>query len=141
VFSCLETFPQCDSNGFQAPVCVDVCNEVAAACGPFVSTHLTYSCCSDRYVPLNNSTASTCYNIPAPPPPPVVVVPAPVGDPSSSLPPPLEVPVFSTIFAYIPPASEFYKEADVAKEVLVSGSSIFAPLLSLVALMLLIVLG
>jgi len=141
VFSCLETFPQCDSNGYQVPTCVDVCNQVNTYCGDFFTGHSTFSCCSDRYVEFTNNTASTCYTIPAPAPPPVVQVPVLYGDPSSSLPPPLEVPVFSTIFAYFPPASEFVKEADVAKEVLVSSSSIFAPLLSMVALMLLIVLG
>jgi len=137
VFSCLESFPQCDSNGYQVPMCVDVCDQVTEHCGGFAS-HLEFSCCSDRYVQFSNATASssTCYNIPPPPPPPTVVVPVRVGDPSSSLPPPLEVPVFSTIFAYFAPASFVPgKEAEVAKQVLVSSSPIIAPLISLVTLL------
>jgi len=99
VFSCLESFPQCDGSGFQMGVCQDVCFEVTNACGSFVNAE--FNCCSGRYVAGNDSTVSTCYNIPPPPPPPETFAPEPGSD-IFSVPPAFVVPVFTTIDVFLP---------------------------------------
>jgi len=125
IFSCLETFPQCDSNGFQLAPCVDVCNKVEEACGGFTEVAgfvFPFECCRDRYI--DDGSASTCYNIPPPPPPPPDFNQNDTSVPSS-YPPPFEVPVFPTIYATMPPASEFYtfsnfKDAEIEREVIIA---------------------
>ena len=107
VFSCLESFPQCDSTGFQQAPCVDVCNKVEEVCGSFDDAsnfEYPFQCCRDRY---SADSTGTCFNIPPPPPPPPSFE---TNDTSveSSYPPAFEVPVFPTIYATMPPASEFY---------------------------------
>ena len=103
VFSCLESFPQCDGSGFQLGMCQDVCYEVQDACGAWVVgvPHYEYNCCSSRYVAGNDSTISTCYNIPPPPPPPATFEPE-LGSDVSSVPPAFVVPVFTTIDVFLP---------------------------------------
>ena len=122
VFSCLESFPQCDGSGFQMGVCQDVCLEVTDACGSFKSLREEFGCCSDRYVAGNDSTISTCYNIPPPPPPPETFEPEPGSD-ISSVPPAFVVPVFSTIDVFLP--DDFVADkAAVRVENISAGSTI-----------------
>jgi len=99
VLSCLESFPQCDGSGFQMGICQDVCFEVSKVCGGFVRPE--FNCCSDKYVAGNDSTISTCYNIPPPPPPPETFSPEPGSD-ISSVPPAFVVPIFDTIQVFLP---------------------------------------
>jgi len=139
ILSCLESFPQCDALGFQQGTCRAVCQQVQSLCGPFlpVNSHYEFSCCTDKY---QNGTAGTCYTIPPPPPPPPAITPA-VGKPASALPPPIEVPVFTTIFAYLPPgygvAGE--KEAEFIREGLPLNSSSSSLLPSLIVFLLTLV--
>jgi len=94
-------------------MCVDVCNEVEAACGAFPIDY-PFQCCRDRYV--RDSSPSTCYNIPPPPPPPPTFDDH-NGSQESSFPPPFEVPVFPTIYATMPPASNFYTFSHAGKDI------------------------
>jgi len=132
VFSCLESFPQCDGSGFQMGVCQDVCFEVTKACGGFKTLREEFGCCSDRYVPGNDSTISTCYNIPPPPPPPETFAPEPGSD-VSSVPPAFVVPVFTTIDVFLP--DDFVRDkAAVHIENISSASSVVASFVLLVLL-------
>jgi len=137
VFSCLEVFPQCDGTGFQLPTCFDVCHQVELACGAFENDNdYPFQCCRDRYT---TSSTSTCFNIPPPPPPPPTF---PDGNQSveSSFPPPIDVPVFPTIYATMPPASKFYtfsvagKEAEVEFERQIANSASSSSVLVLLVL-------
>jgi len=123
VFSCLETFPQCDAGGFQLAMCVDVCSQVEEACGDF-PVEFPFQCCRDRYT---SDSSSTCFNIPPPPPPPPTFDDNDVSG-ESSFPPPIEVPVFPTIYATMPPASNFFtnsvgKDAEFERQIVNSASS------------------
>jgi len=141
IFSCLESFPQCDGSGFQVGICRDVCEQVEDVCGPFLAgvPHEEFACCSSKYVDtVGNSTAdTTCYTLPPPPPPPPGIPSQNLGSDSSAFPPSLETPSFSTIFAQIPPASEFFKDAEVVREVVQNSAS--AHLLPVTVLVLAIV--
>jgi len=103
IFSCLESFPQCDSNGFQQGMCQDVCLQVELYCADFINyNHPEFTCCSSRYVLGQSPSNSTCYTIPPPPPPPATVTTnAPVDDFSQN-PPPFNVPNFTTIEVAVP---------------------------------------
>lgn len=123
VFSCLESFPQCDGSGFQMGVCQDVCFEVTNACGSFKTLREEFGCCSDRYVAGNDSTISTCYNIPPPPPPPETFEPEPGSD-ISSVPPAFVVPVFSTIDVFLP--DDFVADKAAVRVENISSGSVIA---------------
>jgi len=88
-FSCLESFRQCDANGFWTPICQNECSQVVNTCTAFLSSpancqcDLTkYNCRSDRY----SKDASVCTGVqatPTPaPPPPTPQPPAPTGTPT-----------------------------------------------------------
>ena len=130
VFACVNTFPQCDANGYQMGVCNDLCLQVEEYCGGFrenysglissnfeFDEHYNYntladhtylaafSCNSGRYV---SGSGGSCYNDL-----PIVVPPTPVNplsffqddDDVSTFDLPGEIipPVFSPIYATIPP--------------------------------------
>jgi hypothetical protein len=65
--SCLITFPQCDSNGFQAGVCRSVCSLVDQYCGAdweLQASHFTsYACETAFYVDTNSSTSSPSHHL------------------------------------------------------------------------------
>merc|ERR1712000_738202 len=109
-------------------------NELQKFCGTFFdeSIHEEYACCSDRYVSAvgNNTAGATCYNIPPPPPPPPTIDEPNFDDPSSELPPSIDAPVFSTIFAYFTSFGDLLKDAQVEREVIASSSSVLLPFFS-----------
>jgi hypothetical protein len=112
-FACVNTFPQCDADGYQMGVCHDLCSQVEDVCGPFAkeaaagnTEFLIYDCASPRY--QSGSTGSCYENLP------VTVSPV-VVDPLSffndddeldlnpyGLPDTLETPEFDPIYATIP---------------------------------------
>jgi len=106
--SCLITFPQCDSNGFQQGVCRQVCNLVDNYCGidweaQFTSSfafspYTAYDCASAFYV---DSNSSTCYPIPTPPPPPSTVDDYNPVSAGPAVLEPFDVPVFSDVTIYL----------------------------------------
>ena len=107
--SCLITFPQCDSNGFQLGVCRDVCEVVDNYCGVDWEAQLTnffsgfndftaYDCASAFYV---DSTPATCYPLPTPPPPPSSVDDYKPVSAGPAVLDPFDVPVFSDVTIYL----------------------------------------
>ena len=50
-FSCYESFPACDQQGFMVGSCISACTDVEQSCGEFCEYGLPqYSCLSDRYI-------------------------------------------------------------------------------------------
>jgi len=99
--SCLITFPQCDSNGFQSGVCRSVCGLVDQYCGatwPGQSDFYEYACDTDFYV---DSNTSTCASLPSPPPPPSSVEDYKPVSAGPAVLAPFDVPVFSDVTIYL----------------------------------------
>lgn len=101
IFSCLESFPQCDANGFLQGTCTDVCSQVEAACGTWLldDPHFEWGCMSGRYVA--DASASTCHDIPTPAPAPETFPPVQTVTEESVL-TPIVVPDFPTIIITLP---------------------------------------
>jgi len=109
--SCLITFPQCDGNGFQAPVCRDVCSLVNDNCGanwPSQTEDIfgfflagSYDCGTDFYVDKSNTTSTTCYPLPSPPPPPASLDDYKPVSAGPAVLDPFVVPQFSDVTIYL----------------------------------------
>jgi len=81
-FSCLESFRECDANGFWTPVCRGECSAVEASCGSWLPDSLDalsttcscgrseFSCGSSRYADAETCTGA----VPVPSPSPVPIV-------------------------------------------------------------------
>jgi len=103
--TCLITFPQCDSNGFQSGVCRSVCSIVDQYCGATwavqgeeVNDWIAYACDTDFYVDTNSST---CFPLPSPPPPPSSVEDYKPVSAGPAVLAPFDVPVFSDVTIYL----------------------------------------
>lgn len=69
-FACLETFHECDPDGFAVGMCRDQCSRVEEACGPWIPVggagtcagcYPEYSCaCNSRYLDGPDTGATTC---------------------------------------------------------------------------------
>jgi hypothetical protein len=95
-FACLETFHECDPDGFAVGMCRDQCNLVEELCGPWIPTggagtcggcYPEYSCaCNDRYLDGPDTGATTCSGVirpgslisPGVPPGSPVIPPTPI---------------------------------------------------------------
>jgi len=60
-YACLNTFPQCDANGYQMGVCNDICLQIEQACGSYelIGEFPGLVCGSGRLAPASNGTCVT----------------------------------------------------------------------------------
>lgn len=63
-FACVETFRECDTNGFIAPTCRGECYQVETECGAFTCSSFTRTCGDARYLDSEpcSGTVSTLNN-------------------------------------------------------------------------------